>query len=152
MTESRRFASWGLLSLLASLLSGCVVEPPYPPEATPPAPSAPLSVRDVITLVDEGFAEDPILIWVRAGGLDARPTTAELQELRQIGASDQLIAALRTGGIAYPVEILPGIGTVPWIYSTWPPFHPFPGLPPFPCGHWVEGKRWFVPPIVEPLP
>jgi hypothetical protein len=103
-------------------------------------------------LVDQGFTDDAILDWVRLAGIDSRPTAAEFQELWTIGASPELISGLRTAVLPYPWEVLPGAVTLPWTYSPWPPLQFFPGLPPFPCRHWIEGWKRLAPGTVEPLP
>jgi hypothetical protein len=90
----------GLPSFLAAL--GCAIEDPYPEEALPPARSAPLSVRDVIDFLREGFAEEAISARIRTDGLDLRPTDAEIQELRCIGAGEPFIARLVATTVRYP--------------------------------------------------
>lgn len=138
---SRRSASWWLLCLLASLTSGCAVEAPYASDAAPPAPSPPLSVRDVLFLVDQRFAEDAILGWVRLDGINSPPTTAQLRKLRRDGASEEWIACFLSADLSLPE-----------IHPEWLPFQLFPGLPPFPCWHWVEGMKRLAPRTVEVLP
>lgn len=152
MTERRRFGFSWLLGLLLPLWWGCAVEAPYPTETTPPAPSAPLSIQDVLEFLDEGIGESAILARVEFDGLAARPTMAEIQALRNIGASDRLILGLLTAAVPYPVETLRAAEIDVGLLPAWPPFMAIPRPRPLPCRHGLEGKWWLDPHYLEPLP
>jgi hypothetical protein len=144
MMQIRRRGSWRT-SLLALLLgAGCAIEEPYAAWTTPPAPSPPLSVQDVIKFLKVGISEDAILAKVRRDGIDARPTAAELRALRDAGASDRLIAALLAAASLNPPEVMVPSEAEFQIHY-WPPVHPFPGLWPFTDWTLQNGKwhPWF---------
>lgn len=121
--------------LLLAALAGCAFEAPYPDWSAPPAPPLPLSVQDVIKLLRAGISETAIFVTVREEGIESRPTMAQIAELREVGASEGFIAGLLAAAVPYPLEP----ADAPQLHS-WPYFHPFPGLWPFPCWVWQEGK------------
>src|SRR6266545_5878217 len=132
MSESRRFASFRASLLLAfvGFSLGCAMEEPYAGWTAPPAPSPPLSAEDVMKLLHVGIAENAIFSKVRWDGLAARPTIAEIQALRQAGATEGFIAghlAAAIPNVAQDSSEAP----VEFQFFPWPPFHSFPGLWPF---------------------
>jgi hypothetical protein len=101
----------------------------------------------VINLLKEGTAESAILAKVRLDGIDARPSTAEILELRMAGATDGFIARL----MAAPTPDLsecPPQPTIEFQFYYLPPL-PFPGLLPVPWGLWWE-RPWIWPGPLEP--
>ena len=130
--------SWWFVCLVASVGYGCAVEEPYSGWAPPP--SSPVSVEDVLTLLGVGVPEEAIFTRVRSEGVLSRPSAAEIRALREIGASEGLIAGLLAAAVPPmpwdPSEDLPNY--------VWPALHEFLGHPPFLCWTWVGGRPHLV--------
>jgi hypothetical protein len=149
MTESRRFASRWLILLFAAVGTGCAVEVTNAGPPTPHSPSPPYSVRDVFKLLGAGISEEAVRGRVGFYGIEDKPSVAEIQELRCIGAGDHLIAWLMAASILDRPECPPK-PTVAFSVFLWEPFPVFPGFLPIRCWYWLEG-RWQLVPWDEPV-
>jgi hypothetical protein len=67
-------------------------------------------VREVLQLFRAGISEDAILATLRTVQIEARPTMAEVLELRALGTSDEFVAWFLSAALQPPFEDPPRRG------------------------------------------
>jgi hypothetical protein len=104
---------------------------------------------DVLKLVRAGVGDDVIVARIRAEGVEARPSTDEILEMKKEGVSDKIVQALLEGEVASRVETPRMIYSsnpwdVPYYYPYYPYYRPYSWGGYWPYPYWHFGVHYRI--------
>lgn len=156
--------------VIAALASGCATQPVGPQSYVN---EGGLGYDEVVAMIAANRPQAEIITQIRARGMRHAPGSADMEALRNGGASQEVldaVIAVTWQPSPRAVETAPGVGYPPGYYGAWPGYYdPWPGYyygPPVGFGYYgYYGRPWVhrpyphwhgpsrgAPPPVRPVP